>query len=104
MTWRIAVADTAKHALRAIRDKRERGLILRRIGALAEDPDKQGKPLGGELAGFRSVRAVGQRWRILYQLQGDQVLVTIVFLGRRNQGHKRDVYELARKLLRNDLV
>lgn len=104
MTWRIVVADAAKKALNAIQDKRELGLVLRRIGKLAEDPDKQGKALRGDLAGFRSVRAAGQRWRIIYELQNLQALVTIIFLGRRKQGDKRDVYELIRKLLRNDLV
>ena len=103
MTWRIVVADAAKKALSAIQDKRELGLILRRIGKLAEDPDKQGKPLGGDLAGFRAVRAVAQRYRIIYELQDDQVLVTIIFLGRRKQGDKRDIYELARKLLKSGL-
>ena len=29
---------------------------------------QQGKPLGRNLAGYRSVRAVGQRYRIIYEL------------------------------------
>jgi hypothetical protein len=36
-----------------IKDRRIRGKIIERIDALAENPEKQGKPLLGELAGLR---------------------------------------------------
>lgn len=35
------------------------GKIRGRIDGLAEEPEKQGKPLTGELAGYRSLRAAG---------------------------------------------
>lgn len=40
-------------------------IIVERAEQLAQDPEKQEKPPVGELAGFRSVRAVGQRHRII---------------------------------------
>ena len=104
MRWQIIIAPTAKHALDAIRDRRVRRLLAERIDALREEPEKQGKPLTGELAGFRSVRAVGQRYRVLYRVDGPRVLVVVVSLGPRAEGSKKDVYEVARKLLRLRLI
>ena len=71
---------------------------------MAEEPAKQGKALIGELGGYRSLRAVGQRYRIIYRVDADNALVLIVALGIRKAGSKKDVYALARKLLRLRLV
>ncbi|MBZ5537093.1 MAG: hypothetical protein LAO31_14155 [Acidobacteriia bacterium] len=64
------------------------------------DPEKQGKPLVEELAGYRSLRAVGQRYRIIYRV--DRSLVIAV--GIRKAGSQRDIYSLAKKLIRLRLV
>jgi mRNA interferase RelE/StbE len=64
----------------------------------------QGKPLLGELDGYYSVRAVGQRYRIIYAIKQAQVIVIIVALGIRKDGSKQDVYALAKKLLRLGLL
>jgi hypothetical protein len=45
----------------AIPDHRIGRLIARRADQLARSPEHQGQALIGDLAGFRSVRAVGQR-------------------------------------------
>ena len=58
----------------------------------------------GELAGFRSIRAVGQRYRIVYRVERRGVTVLIVAVGGRRSGDKSDVYELARELLRQRLL
>jgi len=57
-----------------------------------------------DLAGYRSVRAVGQRYRIIYRVEEKKVLVLVVAMGMRKEGSKRDVYLLARKLLRLRLL
>lgn len=87
-----------------VRDRRVRRQLARRIDDLTEAPDQLGKPLLGELEGLRSVRAAGQRYRILYRLDGERVIVLVLAIGRRQAGSRRDVYELARKLLRLRLV
>jgi len=74
------------------------------VDQLAESPEQQGKPLVGELAGFRSVRAVGQRYRIVYRVERQEVVVVIVAVGRRKASDKNDIYELAKKLLRLGLL
>lgn len=90
--------------LAEVRDRRVQRLLAKRIDALAEEPEKQGRPLTGELAGLRSVRAVGQRFRILYRLEADLVVVLVVAVGIRKEGAGKDVYALARKLLRLRLL
>lgn len=85
-------------------DRRGRAALGRRIDGLERDPDRQGKPLTGELAGLRSLRAVGRRFRILYRVEAGRVVVLVVAVGLRKQGDKKDVYALARKLLRLRLL
>jgi mRNA interferase RelE/StbE len=100
ITW----TETALKLVEAISDQRTRRLIVQRAEQLARSPEQQGKPLIGELAGFRSIRAVGQRYRIVYRVERREVAVLIVAAGRRRSGEKSDIYELARKLLRQGLL
>ena len=104
MTCRIELTPTALTALAKIPDRRIQLSIRDRIDHLADDPEQQGKPLGGELTGLRSLRAVGQRYRIIYHVERAKVLVLIVTLGLREAGDRKDVYELARKLVRARMV
>ena len=60
MSWRISITPTAMRMLTGITDRRIREKIASVIDRLAEEPEKQGKAMLGELAGFRSIRAVGQ--------------------------------------------
>ena len=100
ITW----TQTALKLAEAIADQRIRRLISQRADQLAKSPEEQGKPLIAELAGFRSVRAVGQRYRIVYRIERREVVVLIVAVGRRRSGDKSDIYELAKKLLRQGLL
>jgi mRNA interferase RelE/StbE len=90
--------------LEAIQDRRVRDKIRDRIDGLAEEPEKQGKPLTGELTGYRSLRAVGQRYRIIYRIEEGKVLVLVMALGIRKEGSGKDIYALAQKLLRLRLL
>ena len=90
--------------LGGIADRRIREQIRDRVDSLAQEPEKQGKALTGELAGYRSLRAAGQRYRILYRVEIERVVVLVVALGIRRQGSRSDIYALARKLLRLHLV
>ena len=104
MTYRIIVSPAALQMLRGIRDERIRRQIYRRIDGLSVDPERQGKALVGELSGFRAIRAAGQRYRVIYRVVKDEVQVTVVAVGRRNAGNRRDIYELAQRLVRLRLV
>ena len=90
--------------LEAVSDQRVREQIVERADGLADEPEKQGKALLGEMAGLRSLRASGQRYRIIYRVERRRVLVLIVAVGLRKRGSQRDIYELAQKLLRTRLI
>ncbi|OGR89857.1 MAG: plasmid stabilization protein [Elusimicrobia bacterium RIFCSPHIGHO2_02_FULL_57_9] len=104
MTWNIRLTPTAQDMLAAITDRRIREKIAQRIDGLAHYPEKQGKPLSGELAGYRSLRAAGQRYRIIYRTQNKRLLVLVVATGLRKEGDRQDIYFLAKKLIRLGLV
>lgn len=100
MIYKIIIAPTALKMLKGITDRRIRDLIVKRIDELAEEPEKQGKALIAELSGYRSLRAAGQRYRIVYRVVEDTVMVHIVSVGIRKEGSSKDIYNLAKKLIR----
>ena len=104
MAYQIQITPTALEALEAITDRRNRSVIIRRIDALAEEPEKQGKPLRGWLAGFMSTRAAGQRYRIVYKIEIARQQVLILMVGIRREGSHRDVYALAEHLVQRGLI
>lgn len=104
MEYKIHLAPTALKILKAILDRRVRQKLVDRIDQLKEEPDKQGKPLLGELSGYRSIRAVGQRYRIIYRIDEGEITVIVVAVGIRKARSKDNIYDLARKLLRLGLV
>lgn len=104
MTYTVEFNEAAKKQLAGIKDKRICTKILERAEALATDPEKQGKELGGELEGYRSVRAASQRYRIIYRIDGENVVVVVVSLGIRKEGDKKDVYKLTQRLFKLGLL
>jgi mRNA interferase RelE/StbE len=90
--------------LSSISDRRVRDKIVAVIDRLAVEPEKQGKALVGELSGLRSIRAVGQRYRVVYQLVEQQVVVTVLAVGIRRDGSRDDIYQLAKKLIKLRLL
>ncbi len=102
--WIVDIAQEARKQLVAISDQRTQKNIRQRIDRLEYEPEKQGKPLGSELAGYYSVRAVGQRYRIVFKVEAERVTVVVVTVGIRKEGDKKDAYELAKKLIRLGLL
>lgn len=104
MNYKIQIPPSALNMLHEISDKRIQSKIVERIDALAHDPEKQGKALWNELAGFRSLRAVGQRYRIVYRVEREIVTVVVVAMGIRKEGDRKDIYRLAEKLVKLGLA
>jgi len=98
VTYNVEFMEAAKKQLVSIKDRRLREKIVERAEALAVDPEKQGKKLGGDLEGYRSIRAIGQRYRIIYRVDGENVVVVVVSLGIRKESDKKDVYKLTQRL------
>ncbi len=103
MRYRVVLTKTASEALRRI-ERRAQKQIINKLHDLEESPHQRGFPLAGELHGYRDVRAAGQRYRIIYTVEEDRVLVLVVYVGIRKDGDKNDVYAIAKKLLRAGLI
>jgi mRNA interferase RelE/StbE len=74
------------------------------INRLAEEPEKQGKAILEELAGFRSIRAVARHYPIIYTVKNEEIIVVVVAVGIRRDGARDDIYNLTKKLLRLGLL
>jgi len=104
MKYQIVIGSAAQKMLSKIKDIRTRKSIARCIDRLEYEPEKQGKSLFGSLSDFRSIRAAGQRYRIIYKVEKEKIIVYIVAAGIRKDGDKRDIYNLTKKLLRLGLL
>jgi len=100
--WIVEMSEEARKQFIEIKDRRIQSQLYKRMVQLEYEPEKQGKALTKELKGHRRVRAAGQRYRIIYKVEEDRIVVTIVYLGRRKEGDKDDVYEAMKQLIRTD--
>jgi len=103
LKYKILITDTCLARIEKIPDKKIQCTILKRIEGLADEPDKQGKLLVKDLSGFRSIHAAG-RYRIVYRIAKKTVIIFILAAGIRKQGDKKDIYEIAKKLLTAGLL
>jgi mRNA interferase RelE/StbE len=99
LNYKITLTDEAKAYLTSL-DGKTRIMIARKIEALKESPEKQGKALSGDLTGYRSLHAAG-RYRVVYEVKGKKILVNVIAVGIRKEGSRIDVYETLKKLLRS---
>lgn len=97
MEYQIEITHLAIELLGKVKDQREQQGLLKRIEKLKFEPDKQGKALSGRLKGYRSIRALGQRYRIVYRVDQKKIIVVIVGAGIRKEGDKKDIYKILNK-------
>jgi mRNA interferase RelE/StbE len=113
MQYRIEITPLAIELLSKIKDKREQQGLKQRIEKLTSEPEKQGKALSGKLKGrreasvmrsesfralvYRSIRALGQRYRIVYRVDRSTITVLIVGAGIRKEGARKDIYAILNK-------
>ena len=82
--YRLLIKPAAVKDIEAIPWKRERQRVIERIGKLAEDP----RPFGSEkISGQDKYRVRQGRYRILYAIEDQDLLVQVVKVG-----HRKDVY------------
>ena len=105
MPYRVLVTETAQRQLQRITDTRIREHIAKHLDWLCEDPLAiGGKPLVGPLAGYYRIRAGGDRYRLLYTVDQEAVIVLLVLVSIRKEGDRKDIYALARRLLEAGLL
>ena len=101
--YKIKLTKIASENLAKI-DSKTQGQIINKIESLKEEPLLMGKSLKGSLKEFRSVRAAGQRYRIIYKVLEEEIIVVIVAVGIRKEGDKKDIYELMKKYIKIGLM
>lgn len=86
-------------------DNKSQQQVMEKLEILKEYPLKVGKALKGNLQNYRSIRSVGQRYRIIYQVKETEIEVIVVAVGIRRDGDKKnDVYELMKKYIQIGLL
>ena len=103
MTFRVELTDVCLSLLERIPDKKIQSTIMDRIEALRADPEKQGKALVKKLAGFRSKHVAG-RYRVIHKIDEDRSIVWVVTVGIRKEGDQKDIYKIAKRLLKLGLL
>ena len=82
--YKVLIKPSARKELLAISTKKDRQRIVRKIEALAEHP----RPSGCEkLSGYDRYRIRQGRYRIVYAVEDDELVVFVIKIG-----HRRDIY------------
>ncbi len=82
--YRLLIKPSAVKDIEAIPLKRDRQRVIERISKLAEDP----RPFGSEkISGQDKYRLRQGRYRILYAIDDQDLIVQVVKVG-----HRKDVY------------
>lgn len=83
--YRIEIKRSAAKELRKIKSQIDRQRIIERISSLAENP----RPPGCQkLSGHEAYRIRQGVYRILYTIEDEVLIVTVIKVG-----HRRDVYD-----------
>lgn len=101
--YKIKITKIAAANLQQI-EKTAQIQIIIKIEQLKDEPILIGKPLKGPLKEYRSVRAAGQRYRVIYKVLEDEIIVIVVAVGIRKDGDKKDIYELMKKYIKTNLL
>lgn len=101
--YKVRITEVCLSLIEKIPDRKIQSKIIDRIDALRSDPEKQGKILVRKLAGLRSVHVAG-RYRVLYKVDKDSRTVWALAAGIRKEGDQKDIYKIAKKLLKLGLL
>ena len=95
MVWAVILHPDVESDLRELGTKDSRiivGVLEQRIAN--GEPDKLGKPLSGELVGYRRIRS--GHLRIIYRIDGKKIEVFVIAAGLRRDD---EIYKIALKRL-----
>lgn len=103
--YKVDLSIESANYLRSVDGSIRKG-IYKTLSGLKTSPEDLGKPLRDELSGYRSVRACGRRYRIIFRITSPHVAspafqqgrVEVALIGIRRDGDRSDVYLVASKL------
>ena len=99
--YEVLYTDAAADMLAEIQDRRIQKKLADMVDSLAESPESRGKALLRDLFGFRCIRAIGQRYRIVCTVDTVSLQVIIVGVGIRKDGDRGDIYERMRRVIQS---
>ena len=79
--FRVELTEAAEAGLAAV-DSGDQRLVVAQLRKLRHSPEL-GKPLRGSLVNYRKMYAARKRVRLIYSIQGDVLLVTVIAIGAR---------------------
>jgi mRNA-degrading endonuclease RelE of RelBE toxin-antitoxin system len=85
MTWTLRVAASAERALGRLPESVAAAVVEFLVGPLTTEPERVGRPLQGDLAGYHSARRGA--YRIVYRIVSADHTVRVVRIE-----HRADVY------------
>lgn len=85
MTWNLQVAASAERSLARLPEGVAAAIVEFMVGPLCDEPERVGRPLQRELAGYHSARRGA--YRIIYRLAHEDRTVRVVRIE-----HRSDVY------------
>lgn len=85
--WSLALAPAAERALARLPDRVAAAIVEFMVGPLLEAPERAGKPLKRELAGYWSARRGA--YRVVYRPDADTQTVRVVRIEHRSQVYRR---------------
>lgn len=94
----VRFADETKKEFRKLGPSASAEILGAIEKKLTRDPAGYGEPLVRELAGYRKL-PVGQ-WRVVYHVEGEDVLVLVLAVGKRAEGDHENIYN---QITRRDL-
>ncbi len=103
--FRVRIGESATDDLRRIGKKfgkKTYEIIRDLILDLAFEPKKKGEPLRGKLRGLHSLHY--SRFRIIYRVQNDALMVLVVAAGWHESDSRKDVYALIEKALEAGMI
>lgn len=87
---RVSFTDESREDLRDL-DGSARKIVLKALRKLETDPEQRGEPLGGELTTYRKLIVGNRTYRIIYRVEGEEIVVVWVIAKRADS----ECYEMA---------
>jgi mRNA interferase RelE/StbE len=84
--WRLIVAAPAERTLQRLPERVAAAVVEFMLGPLLDNPERVGKPLQRELAGYHSARRGA--YRVIYRIDAKDEIVAVVRIEHRSQAYR----------------